>query len=163
PSVVFLFPGQGVQRIGMGRRLYENEPAYRDAIDLCANALRDPLGVDLRDILYGADEAHAARLDETALAQPALFATEYALAQLWIGWGVRPDAMLGHSVGEWVAATLGGVIDLDAALALVARRGRLMQAQPRGAMVAVALSALALRERLEDGLDVAVVDGPSRC
>ncbi len=165
--VVFLFPGQGTQYAGMGRDLYEAEPAFRSALDACAGLLVPHLdGLDLRRALYpepGEEEGADRRLQETALAQPALFAVEYALAQVWMEWGVRPEAMLGHSLGEYVAACLAGVLSLEDALALVAVRGRLMQALPRGAMLAVPRSEEQVIPWLEGGLALAAVNAPSLC
>ena len=169
--VVFLFPGQGAQHVGMGRELYDGEPAFRAALDRCAGLLTPHLGLDLRRLLYpaaGAAEpdaradADAARtLEQTAVAQPALFAVEYALAQLWSEWGVRPAAMLGHSIGEYVAACLAGVLTLADALALVAERGRLMQELPAGAMTTVPLPAAEVAAQLTGGLAVAAVNAPA--
>ncbi len=165
--VVFLFPGQGAQHVGMGRELYEGEPAFRAALDRCAGLLTPHLGRDLRELLYppaavsGAVAGTAHDLEQTAIAQPALFAVEYALAQLWSEWGVRPAAMLGHSVGEYVAACLAGVLTLADALALVAERGRLMQALPAGAMAAVPLPAAEVAARLTGGLGVAAANAPA--
>jgi amino acid adenylation domain-containing protein len=168
--VVFLFSGQGAQYPGMGRGLYAEEPAFRSAVDQCAEILRPLLGLDLRELLFlpdGTDPAEAAaRLEETRYAQPALFTVEYALAQLWEEWGVRPAAMLGHSIGEYVAACLAGVFSLEDALALVAERGRLMQeAAPAGAgaMLAVQISERELEALLPAGLSIAAVNGPADC
>ena len=166
PKVVFLFPGQGAQAIAMARGLYATEAAFRAEVDQCCEMLRQPLGLDLRDVLFPAviDEAGAARLNETRLTQPALFVIEYALAQLWMGWGVRPAAMIGHSLGEYVAACLAGVMLLPDALAVVAERGRLMQAQPPGAMLAVRQSEEAVRPYLADNnLALAAVNAPGLC
>ena len=122
-EIVFMFPGQGAQYAGMGRELYRGEPVYRRSIDRCADLLQSDLGIDLRDALYPAlidFESASLRLNETWLTQPALFATEYALAQLWMSWGIRPVAMIGHSIGEYVAACLANVFELTTALELVA-------------------------------------------
>lgn len=164
-SVAFLFPGQGAQYGQMGRGLYETEPVFRQVVDQCADLLKPHLGLDLRPMLYPTDEVAAAAspLDQTALTQPALFVIEYALAQLWLSWGVRPQAMLGHSIGEYVAACLAGVFSLPDALVLVAARGRLMQALPGGAMLAVALTKEALRPLLNDGLAIAAINEPQQC
>ena len=136
PAIVFLFTGQGAQYSGMGKALYEHEPAFRLALDRCAALLADELDIALTELLF--DEAHAAQLNQTGYTQPALFALEYALAQQWQAWGIRPGAVLGHSLGEYVAATIAGCLDLPAALRLVTTRARLMQALPQdGAMAAV--------------------------
>jgi acyl transferase domain-containing protein/acyl carrier protein len=137
PSVVFLFPGQGAQHAGMARGIYQTEPEFRAVLDACADRLAPALGLDLRTLLLSADGAGGA-LDRTAVTQPALFAVEYALARLWMSWGVEPAAMIGHSVGEYVAACLAGALDLDDALTLVAARGRLIQSLPPGVMLSVA-------------------------
>jgi phthiocerol/phenolphthiocerol synthesis type-I polyketide synthase E len=168
--VVFLFPGQGAQRLRMGEGLCASEPVFRAELSRCAEILRGPLGMDVRELLFPSSETPdaAARLEQTAFAQPALFAFSYALARLWMAWGLQPAAMVGHSVGEYVAACLAGVLPLEEALALVALRGRLMQSLPRGAMLAVPLSEAELRPLLEEGgsagaLDLAAVNAPSRC
>jgi amino acid adenylation domain-containing protein len=163
-KVVFLFPGQGSQFVGMGHSIYENEPTFRSWVDRCAELLRPHLGCDLRQILYPAEqdaERAAAELRRTAIAQPALFVVEYALAKLWMGWGVHPEAMLGHSVGEYVAACLAGVFDLPDALWLVAQRGRLMQELPSGAMLAVSLPEAEARALCGPTLALAAVNGPA--
>jgi acyl transferase domain-containing protein len=164
--VVFMFPGQGAQYPNMGRDLYEHEPVFRGEIDRCATLLLPHLGIDLRALLYpqGAhSDAGGRELEQTRYAQPALFAIEYALARLWQSWGIKPAAMIGHSIGEYVAATLAGVFSLEDALQLVAARGRLMQAMPQGAMLAVALAETELRPLLGTQLDLAAVNGPALC
>ena len=161
--VVFMFSGQGSQYVGMGRGVYESEPFFREIVDRCAAALAPTLGLDLREVLYPAAEAaDAARasLATTAITQPALFVVEYALARLYMEWGLRPTAMLGHSIGEYVAATLAGVMSLDDALALVAERGRLMEV-PGGAMLAVPLPEADVRALLPATVAVAAVNGPA--
>ncbi|MEO6191566.1 MAG: amino acid adenylation domain-containing protein [Thermoanaerobaculia bacterium] len=164
--VVFLFTGQGSQYPGMGRGLYESEPAFRGEVDRCCDQLRPHLGLDLRELLFpapGEEAAAAERLRQTALSQPALFVVEYALATLWMQWGVRPQAMIGHSIGEYVAACLAGVFSLRDALALVAARGRLMQRLPGGAMLAVPLPEVDVVPLLDGELSLAAVNRPSLC
>jgi phthiocerol/phenolphthiocerol synthesis type-I polyketide synthase E len=164
--VAFLFPGQGAQHVGMAAGAYAAEPVFRDAVDRCAEILRPELGLDLRELIYPAGQEEAAvaeRLGQTQVTQPALFIVEYALAQLWMSWGVRPGAMLGHSVGEFVAACLAGVFSLEDALQLVAARGRLMQSLPAGAMLAVFLPEADVLGRLPQGVSVAAVNGPATC
>ncbi|MFD0737893.1 amino acid adenylation domain-containing protein [Lysobacter koreensis] len=159
-EVVFLFPGQGATYPGMGRGLHASEPAFRAAFDECAEALRGELGFDLRERVFG-DDPDA--LLPTAVMQPATFAIEYALAKLWMSVGLTPAAMVGHSVGEFVAATLAGVFALRDALRLVARRGALMQAQPAGAMVSVRMPLDALLPRLPAQLSLAAENAPGAC
>jgi amino acid adenylation domain-containing protein len=165
--VAFLFPGQGTQYAGMARELYAREPVFRAEIDGCAELLADELGMDLRAVLFpaGDDEAEEANavLRETRCTQPALFAVEYALARLWMSWGVRPAAMLGHSIGEYVAACLAGVFSLESALRLVAARGRLMQDLPPGAMLAVPLPEAEVRPLLAGRLSLAAVNAAAHC
>jgi len=164
---VFMFPGQGAQYPAMGADLYQSEAVYRDAVDVCCAALRDcelPSGGVHRDVrefltVGGDDQA----LRQTALAQPALFILEYALAMLWQSWGVTPRAMIGHSIGEYVAATLAGVFHLPDAVRVVAARGQLMQSLPEGAMIAVQLDEDELRGYLPDTVSVATVNGPRAC
>jgi acyl transferase domain-containing protein len=165
-SVVFMFPGQGAQHIEMGAGLYRHEATFRAEVDRCAELLRPQLGLDLRSVIApGADAGAdaAARLAQTNLTQPAVFVIEYALARLWMEWGVKPAAMIGHSVGEYVAACLAGVFTLEAALALVAWRGRLMHALPAGAMLAIALGEREVAPLLGGGLSLAAVNGERAC
>ncbi|HEX6861818.1 MAG TPA: type I polyketide synthase, partial [Thermoanaerobaculia bacterium] len=147
--VAFLFPGQGAQHERMAAELYGRWPVFRQEMDRCAGIL----GMDL----------FAGDVLQTEIAQPALFAVEYSLARLWMDWGVQPEAMLGHSVGEFVAACLAGVFSLEDALALVAERGRLVQATPPGAMLSVPLGEEALAEWLDGELSLAAVNGPDLC
>lgn len=165
-KVVFLFPGQGTQYVHMGRDLYDSEPHFRLWIDQCAQLFQAHLHINLLDLLYPpADQLEQAQqqLTQTALTQPALFTFEYALAKLWLSWGIEPHAMLGHSIGEYVAACLAGVLSLEDAVALVAVRGKLIQALPTGAMLAVASSAQQVQPLLGETLSLAAVNSPTRC
>lgn len=163
-EVAFLFPGQGSQYVNMGRELFECEPAFRESMDHCAEVLQGTLGLDLRDAIYPCEAGRAEaekRLGETWLTQPAMFAVEYTMARWWMSVGVDPVAMLGHSIGEYVAACLGGVFTLEDALRVAAMRGKLMFAMPPGNMLAVAL---AEREvPLPDGVWLAAINGPDQC
>ena len=161
--VVFLFPGQGSQYVGMGRGLYDGEPVFRKAVDECAEILRVPLGMDLRSALYPEvnDEEASRRLKRTAVTQAAVFTIEFALARLWMHWGLVPSAMAGHSIGEFVAACISGVLTLEDALRLVALRGQLMEQMPEGAMLAIPLPEDRVRKLLGEGLWLAAVNGPA--
>ncbi|MBE7384653.1 MAG: SDR family oxidoreductase [Leptolyngbya sp. SIO1E4] len=165
--VVFLFSGQGVQYVNMAQELYRCEATFAESVDRCCDLLEPHLGYDLRTtVLYPpAEQVEAAteQLQQTAITQPALFVIEYALAQLWQAWGVRPRAMMGHSIGEYVAATLAGVLSLEDALALVAARGQLMQGLPSGSMLAVPLPEAEVTPLLPNSLSLAVINGPAAC
>ncbi|MEM9217771.1 MAG: SDR family NAD(P)-dependent oxidoreductase [Cyanobacteria bacterium P01_F01_bin.150] len=166
PAVFFLFPGQGSQYVNMGRDLYEQEPTFRECIDQCAAILESHLKLDLRTLLYPTSEqteSATQQLNQTAIAQPALFTIEYALAKLWQSWGIVPQGTIGHSIGEYVAACLAGVFDLDTALMLLATRGQLIQQLPAGDMVSVPLSAEQLQPLLKRDCAIAAINEPSRC
>ncbi|TDC38952.1 SDR family NAD(P)-dependent oxidoreductase [Micromonospora sp. 15K316] len=163
PRLAFLFSGQGAQYAGMGAQLYAEEPAFAATVDECAELLRPELGLDLRDLILDREPEAGEKLTQTRYTQPALFVIEYALARLWQEAGARPAAMIGHSIGEYVAATVAGVLSLPDALRVVAARGRLMQSLPAGAMLAVSLDESAIAERLPEGLAVATVNGPGTC
>ena len=170
-TTIFMFPGQGSQYVNMGKELYETEPVFREWIDRCCRLLEPELGWDLRESIYPADgECNTAtdKLEQTKIAQPAIFMVEYALAQLWMSWGIKPEAAIGHSIGEYVAATIAGVFSLEDALHLVARRGKLIQQMPTGSMLAVYLSETeveTIRESslLKDKLSLAASNGSNLC
>ncbi len=159
-QVIFLFPGQGAQHVGMARGLYDSEPVFAEHFDECAAGFVEELGVDLRAEIF---EGTARNLERTDRTQPALFTVEYALAKLIESYGVRPAAMVGHSIGEYVAGTIAGIFDIESAVKLVSMRARLMHAAPRGVMVAVALSPDALAEHLTGDVDIAAINEPGGC
>ena len=166
--VVFMFPGQGAQYVRMGLELYRAEPIFREQVDSCSEILRPHLGFDLRDVLYPSDESleeAGQKLNQTFVTQPALFVTEYALAKQWMEWGLHPEAMIGHSVGEYVAACLAGVFSLEDALRLIAARGRLIQSLPSGSMLVVSLPEQKLRSMIESKpeLAIAAINAPGLC
>ena len=165
PEVAFLFTGQGAQYPGMSRDLYDAEPAFRQALDRCAALAGPLLERPLLDVMFGATEADGEQIHQTAYTQPALFAVEYALVELWRSWGVVPTAVMGHSIGEYVAACVAGVFSLEDALRLVVERGRLMQALPGdgGQMAAVFAPEATVRAAVATcgaAVDIAGVNGP---
>jgi acyl transferase domain-containing protein len=186
PTVAFLFPGIGDHYVGMARGLYDGEPVFREHFDACARFLEPRLGADLRRVLFsgaptaGTTEAGSAGpdlrrmlgrgpaagddpLQRTAVLHPAMFAVQYALGQLWMSWGVRPEALLGYSIGEYAAACLAGVFTLEGALELVAARARIIDGLPEGAMLAISLPEVEVAPLLGDRLSLAAVNGPAFC
>lgn len=164
-SVAFLIPGQGAQHAGMAAGIYASEPLFRRELDrLCAMA-EPHLGFDLRTVLYPAGDPTAAheRLRQTEVAQPALFIVSLALAKLWQSWGVHPQGFIGHSVGEYVAAVLAGVMSDSDAVRLVALRGRLIQSLSPGTMLSVRVSEAALLPMLPEGCSIAAINGAQLC
>jgi amino acid adenylation domain-containing protein len=161
-----MFPGAGSQYVNMGRELYETEQVFREQVDICAALLKSSHGYDLPELLFPGDRdlAQASeKLKPTSAAFPAIFVVEYAMAKLLMSWGVQPDAMIGHSLGEYAAACLAGVFSLAEALALVVLRGRLLDKLPSGAMISVQLSHQELKPLLDEQLCVAATNGPSLC
>lgn len=166
-TAAFCFAGGGAQYAGMGAGLYRAEPVYRAAVDECLAIMRGLLpGVDLAALLFAAGDARAAaqaELERPSRALPALFTTQYAVARLLESWGVKPDAMIGHSMGEYTAACLAGVFSLEHALGIVTRRGILFETVPKGGMLSVPMSAEALQPLLGADLSMAAVNGPELC
>ena len=166
PGVVFMFPGQGSQYVNMGRDLYDSEPVFASAFDRCCTLFTDALGTDLRAVIFaarGREQACAELLTQTVHTQAALFTMHYSLATLWMHWGITPDAMLGHSIGEFAAACLADVFSLEDAVTLVAARGRLMQALPGGSMLSVRAPESVVAALLPAGCSIAANNGPQLC
>jgi acyl transferase domain-containing protein len=174
--VAFMFPGHGSHHAGMAREVYHAEPTFRADVDMCGAALRRHIGLDIRQLLD--PERHAAgdqadvdqaggstagRPADLATEHAALFTAEYALARLWMRWGVRPLAVIGHSIGEFAAACIAGVFELEDALRIVVNRARAIDSVPPGRMLAVGLAAERVRPLLSDGLSISVVNGPDQC
>ncbi|MBD2453049.1 acyltransferase domain-containing protein [Nostoc sp. FACHB-87] len=187
--VAFMFSGLGTHYVDMALELYQTESTFRGCVDECCELLQPVLGLDLRDVLYpnrnhqngkqqtqtgldlrkmlgrGGQSADVAtqKLNQTVLTQPAMFVIEYALAQLWISWGIRPTAMIGYSIGEYVAATLAEVLSLTDALTLVARRAQMIDELPAGAMLAVPLSEAEIKPSLNEKISLSAINGESLC
>jgi phthiocerol/phenolphthiocerol synthesis type-I polyketide synthase E len=158
--VVFLSPGQGAQHVDMAKGLYDSEPVFAEHFDACAAGFREETGIDVHAEIFGGS---ATTLEHIDRAHPALFAVGYALAKLAESYGIRAGAYAGHSIGEYIAATLAGVFDLETAIKVVSKRAELLHASPAGAMVAVALGPDAVAEHLMPGVDIAVVNDPASC
>src|SRR5690606_21918416 len=138
-EIVFSFPGQGAQYLNMGYGLYQEEEVYKNAVDTCAEILQAYLETDIRKIIYPTtlDQEAEDKIKNTKYTQPALFVTEYALAQLWMSWGIHPTILCGHSIGEFVAAHLAGIFTLEDALKVVAARGLMISNLPKGSMLSI--------------------------
>jgi len=165
-QVVFMFPGQGSQYVNMGRGIYETETLFHEEINHCFEILKPLLNFDLKEVLYPSDRSDRSDqtdilINQTEIAQPMIFVIEYALAKLLMSWGIEPYAMVGHSIGEYVAASLSGVFSLEDALYIVSQRGKLMQQMPPGEMISVTLPEPELKRLLIDHseLDLAAVNG----
>ncbi|MBN3951614.1 MAG: acyltransferase domain-containing protein [Nostoc sp. NMS7] len=164
--VVFMFPGQSSQYVNMAREIYEAETVFKEQVDYCSEVLKPLIGLDLRHIIYPSEEnidEVSKQLQQTEIAQPAIFVIEYALAKLWQSYGVEPQAAIGHSIGEYVAATLAEVFSLEDALSLVAARGQMMQQLPTGAMLSIPLPADKIKSLLGQELSIAGINQPSQC
>jgi acyl transferase domain-containing protein/NADP-dependent 3-hydroxy acid dehydrogenase YdfG/acyl carrier protein len=188
--VIFLFPGIGDHYVGMGYDLYHNVKAFKDEVDKCAQILNKYLDVDIRDVIYPKDyvrsvptnggsgidlkqmlasrvnksaDSSSQKLNQTLYAQPALFTLEYALARLWINLGVNPDAIVGHSMGEYLAACLSGVISLEDTLKLIATRAKLVNNLPLGSMVAVTLPESEVKQLLNENVSISLINSPNLC
>jgi phthiocerol/phenolphthiocerol synthesis type-I polyketide synthase E len=164
--VIYLFPGAGVQHVGMTKEVYDNEPVYREHLDRACELFRPHLGLDLRDVLFpapGREEWAAETLFQTAITQPALFAIEYAIAKMWAHFRAPAEGLVGFSIGEYAAACIAGVMTLEDAVELVTARAALMQEMPAGGMLSVSLSEGEVRAILPAELDLCTINGPASC
>lgn len=161
--LVFMFPGQGAQYVNMGKGLYDSEPLFKETIDLCSEILKPHLDLDIRDLLFPAsvNEESAKKLEQTVYTQPALFIIEYGLAKLFMSYGIKPNSMIGHSVGDYVAACLSGVFTLEDALFILSRRAKLMQQQKPGSMLSVRSNEEEIRKIIDDDIAIAAINSPN--
>jgi len=166
-EVVFMFPGQGAQYVNMARDLYDREPFFRETVDQCAALFAKEIDLDIRKIIYPAgvydEEQLALKLQNTKITQPVLLTIEYALAKLWMSWGIKPDAVIGHSIGEYTAALTAGVFTLEDCVKLVASRGTLMSELPEGSMLAVSLPEHEVEPYLNEKIELAAVNSSAAC
>ena len=166
PGILFLFPGQGSQYVGMGKDLYAKEPVFAKAFDACCDQFKTILKEDIKPIIFAEginEEEASAQLKQTRYTQPTLFTVQYALAQLWLSWGVKPVGVIGHSIGEFAAACLAGIFSLEDAIKLVAARGSMMQELPEGSMLSVRASEELVQVQLPKGCSIAANNGPELC
>lgn len=164
-EIVFSFPGQGAQYLDMGKELYEQETTYKNAVDDCAEILKNYVDIDIRQVImpFAHSKEAEEKLRDTRYTQPALFVTEYALAKLWMSWGVQPSILCGHSLGEYVAAHLSGVFSLEDALKVVAARGGLISTLPTGNMLSVRSSVARIKDLIPSELSIAAINGKELC
>lgn len=162
-NIIFMFPGQGSQYIRMGADLYKEEPVFRESLNKCFSILEEYIPIDLNDLLYSDTYKNTEIINETKIVQPILFSFEYSLAQLIMSWGIYPQAMIGHSLGEYVAACISGVFSLEDALKLIAIRSCMMQELPKGKMLSISISEKELEKYLNRNLDIAAINGDERC
>ncbi len=165
-GVAFMFPGQGSQYAGMGQNLYRDEIVFKHAVDQCATHFEKHLKRDIREILFPSSEKlqEAEQLiKETVYTQSTLFTIGYALAELWMSWGIKPAALIGHSIGEYAAACIAGVMSLQEACFIVANRGSMMQSMPPGSMLSVRAAHTDVEEYLSPKLSIAAINGPQLC
>ncbi|MCL4119085.1 UNVERIFIED_CONTAM: hypothetical protein GTU68_045234 [Idotea baltica] len=159
-EIAFMFPGQGAQYLQMGKALYEHEKVFKKAVDTCSEILQKDIVLDIREVIFpdeNTDET-AKKLKDTRFTQPALFVIEYALAKLWLSWGIKPTLICGHSIGEFVGAHLAGILNLEDALHLIATRGRLVSELPGGSMLTVRITKKQLTEILPNELSIAAIN-----